>query len=90
MNIYTVLGIIVVNNLAWLWMSDRAAKRSAKQVDSLTTKIIAPHTVSACEPADTKLPPGGITITQNEVPIADADPEAIMHALEVEAGRAER
>ena len=84
------MGTLVVMNLFYLVYLDRVNRRNAKQVDSLTNKIIAPHTVSAATPTDTKLVPGGITLSQNNIPLSEADPEAIMEALEIETGRRER
>lgn len=91
MTVEVFLALLIANNLVWMWLSDRSAKRNNQQIDKLTTKIIAPQTVSAIETSpDTKLQPGGISINRTEVPLAEADPEEVMHAIAVELGREEK
>lgn len=79
-------GTILVLNLGYLVYIDALNRRHAKQIDSLTTKIVAPHTVTANPTSRPVLAP---TLEQRAIPLSEANPDDVMRALAVEAGEIE-
>lgn len=87
--IYLLLAALILVNLAWLYATDRTAKRHQASIDQLTNKIMASSLAEyrvATEPVKPQPP---VISRSSSIPVADASPEEILHALAVEAGEVE-